>query len=227
MRWARAPNTLRACIRAGADIAVLVFARAPQPGRAKTRLIPRLGEWRAARLQARLTERAMQTARAAGVGPLELHVTPSRRHASFQVLGRGMAVRDQRGADLGERMHGAIASALRHYRAVILIGTDCPSLRAEHVRRAARWLRGGCDAVLAPAEDGGYGLIGLRRLSPALFHGVEWGAADVYERTAAKLRAGGFRWRALPAIWDVDRPEDLERLRSLRFSSARPRSARR
>lgn len=204
---------------------MLVFARAPQPGRAKTRLIPRLGAWGAARLQARLTARAMDTARAAGVGPLELHVTPSRRHASFRAL--GMALRDQRGADLGERMHGAIARALRHYRAVILIGSDCPSLRAEHVRRAARWLRGGCDAVLAPAEDGGYGLIGLRRVSPALFQGVEWGAPDVYARTAAKLSARGFRWRALPTIWDVDRPQDLERLRSLRFSSARPRCARR
>jgi len=205
----------------------LVFARAPQPGRAKTRLVPRLGPWGAARLQARLTGNAIGTARAAGVGPVELHVIPSRDHAFFRQFGTDMAVRNQKGAHLGERMHGAMACALRHYHAVILIGTDCPSLRAEHVRRAARWLMGGYDAVLAPAEDGGYGLIGLRRVSPALFRGVEWGAADVYARTAAKLRAGGFRWRALPTIWDVDRPEDLERLRSLRFSSARPRPARR
>lgn len=206
---------------------MLVFARAPQPGRAKTRLVARLGAWGAARLQARLTGNAIRTARAAGVGPVELHVVPSRRHAFFQRIGRGMAVREQKGADLGERMHGAIAASLRRYRGVILIGTDCPSLREEHVRGAARWLMGGYDAVLAPAEDGGYGLIGLRRVSPALFQGIEWGEADVYARTAAKLRAGCFRWRTLPTIWDVDRPEDLERLRSLRFSSARPRSARR
>lgn len=219
--------TLRADIRTSADIAVLVFARAPQPGRAKTRLIPRLGAWGAARLQARLTGNAIRTARMAGVGPVELHVIPRRGHAFFRMIGRGMEVRNQRGAHLGERMHAAMARALRRHSGVVLIGTDCPSLRAAHVRRAARWLMGGYDAVLAPAEDGGYGLIGLRRAAPSLFHGIEWGAADVYARTAAKLRAGGFRWRDLPAIWDVDRPEDLERLRSLRFSSARPRSARR
>lgn len=184
------------------DVAVLVFARAPIPGRVKTRLIPRLGELGAARLHARLTECALRTAAAAGCGPVELHDAAK-----------------QRGADLGERMHSALCSALRRHRAAILIGTDCPALRPADLRRAARLLAGGCDAVVAPVEDGGYVLIGARRISPRLFAGIEWGSPGVYAATAARLDALAYRWRALRTLWDIDRPEDLERLRALRFAS--------
>src|SRR6185436_6912680 len=152
------------------DTAVLVFARTPVPGRVKTRLVPRLGEWRAARLHARLTRHALCVARAAACGPVELFDTSK-----------------QRGADL-------------------------PVLRPRELRRAARWLAGGCDVVLAPAEDGGYALIAARRVSPLLFSGIAWGGPDVYEVTMRKLISLGYRWRALDRVWDVDRPEDLERL---------------
>jgi len=187
-----------------------VFARAPVPGRAKTRLEPRLGPWRAARLQARLTLAALRTARAAHCGPVELH--GSARHAFFE--GKG-TFRLQRGADLGERMQHAFRAALRRHRRAILIGSDAPSLRAADLRRAARWLQGGCDAVLAPAEDGGYALLGLRRLPPRLFEGIAWGGNEVYSATVRRL--GAARWRALRTVWDVDRPADLERLGSVRI----------
>jgi glycosyltransferase A (GT-A) superfamily protein (DUF2064 family) len=199
---------LRACTNL--DVAVLVFAREPIPGRAKTRLIPRLGAFRAARLHARLTAHAMRTAAAAACGPVELHDTAK-----------------QRGADLGSRMYHALSGALRRHRAVILIGTDCPALRPSDLRRAARLLAGGCEAVLTPVEDGGYVLIGVRRTSPRLFAGIEWGSPGVYAATVEKLDSLAYRWRALRMLWDVDRPEDLERLRSLRFSSIPLRPARR
>jgi glycosyltransferase A (GT-A) superfamily protein (DUF2064 family) len=192
------------------DVAVLVFSRAPVPGRVKTRLVPRLGEWRAARLHARLTAHALRTAAAAGCGPVELHDTAK-----------------QRGADLGERMHRALSRALRRHRGAMVIGSDCPALRPADLRRTARWLAGGCEVVLAPAEDGGYVLIGARRISPRLFSGIAWGGPEVYETTVRKLDSLGYRWRALRRLWDVDRPEDLERLRWLRFASAaRPRARR-
>jgi len=105
--------------------------------------------------------------------------------------------------------------------AAILIGADCPELRARDLRRAAQLLRGGCDAVLAPAEDGGYALIGLRRVSPRLFAGLEWGGPQVYSRTALELAKLGWRWRALRTVWDVDRPQDLERLRASRLLERR------
>jgi uncharacterized protein len=194
---------------------IIVFARAPVLGRAKTRLIPRLGEWRAARLHESLTLHALRTARLADE-VVELHGT--RRHGFFKRL--GVPFRVQRGKDLGERMHYALSRAKRP---AILVGTDCPMLTPADLRRAARWLRGGYDAVLAPAEDGGYALIALKRVKRELFEGIEWGGAHVYADTVKRL--AGYRWRALRQVWDVDRPEDLERLRLLRFASAARRAS--
>jgi hypothetical protein len=196
---------------------IIVFARAPVPGEAKTRLIPRLGAWRAARLQASLTRRALRTARLSGEA-VELHGT--RRHSFFRTL--NVRFRLQRGRDLGERMYRALAKARKP---AVLIGTDCPMLTPADLRRAARWLRGGCEVVLAPAEDGGYALIGARRVSRRLFEDIAWSTPRVYAQTVKKLR--GYRWRALRTVWDVDRPADLDRLRSLRFASACPPGARR
>jgi len=194
---------------------IIVFARAPVPGEAKTRLIPKLGAWRAARLHERLTRHALRTARLAS-GRVELHGT--RRHSFFGRL--GVAFRLQRGRDLGERMVHALSKARRP---AILIGTDCPVLTSADLRRAARWLRGGCDAVLAPAEDGGYALIGLRRARKEFFEGILWGGPQVYADTVKRL--AGYRWRALRRVWDLDRPGDLERFRALRLTSGFRRPA--
>lgn len=198
---------------------MLVFARAPLAGRVKTRLQPRLGVAAAMRLHLRLMRQALRTAMAARCGPVELHL--SAPHRLFRKM------KPQRGADLGERMRRALQAALRRHRAAILIGSDCPALRPRDLRRAARLLAGNCDVVLGPAEDGGYVLIGARRSSPVLFSGIAWGGPSVYADTVARLDALGYRWRALRALWDVDRPEDLERLGGLRLASAaRPRAPR-
>ena len=181
--------------RADTRTKIIVFARAPRAGRVKTRLIPLLGEQGAARLHARLLRRALTTALEADLGPVEL-----------------WTMRRQRGADLGARMYHAFARSLRRAERVVLIGSDCPVLRASDLRKAARWLAGGTDAVFAPAEDGGYALVALRRVSPQLFRGVQWGGAQVMAQTRARLAALGWRWRELPLVWDVDRPEDYRRL---------------
>ena len=196
---------------------IIVFAKAPLPGQAKTRLIPRLGAWGAARLHERLMRHALRTAQAADCGPVELHL--ARRHSKF----RGASL--QRGRDLGERMQQALASARRRHSIAILIGSDCPVLTPRELRQAARWLRGGYDAVLAPAEDGGYALIALRRVPESLFEHIEWGGPQVYADTVKRLQ--GYRWRALRRVWDVDRPDDLQRLRSLRWPSGSRRASRR
>jgi rSAM/selenodomain-associated transferase 1 len=196
---------------------IIVFAKAPVPGKAKTRLVPALGAWGAARLHERLTRHAVRTALAAGCGRVEIHGT--RRHSFFDSL--GLSFRVQRGRDLGERMH----HALGRNPGAILIGTDCPALTAADLRRAARLLRGGYEAVLAPAEDGGYALIALRRVAPEIFRNIAWGTSSVYAETVKRL--AGYRWRALRTVWDVDRPEDLPRLRALRLASAGRRRVRR
>jgi hypothetical protein len=122
-------------------------------------------------------------------------------------------------------MHRAMQVSLKKAERVILIGADCPALTPRDLRRADRLLKGACDAVIAPAEDGGYGLIALRRNSPLLFEGIAWGGADVYRETLRRLERLGWRWRVLRSVWDVDRPEDLERLRALRLAPARRRRA--
>jgi hypothetical protein len=196
---------------------IIVFARAPVAGRVKTRLIPRLGAPGAARLHLRLVRHALATA--ARCGPVELHLSES--HSLFRHAKR------QRGTDLGARMHHALSAALRKHDQVILIGSDCPALTPADLRRAGRLLRGGCDVVLAPAEDGGYALIGVRKVSPAIFSDMAWGDAQVYAQAVQRLEKLGYRWRPLRTLWDVDRPEDLDRLRSLRISSGTRPAARR
>lgn len=196
------------------ESAVIVFARAPLPGRAKTRLAPALGAWGAARLQARLTERALATAIASRCGAVELHCTPRTTHPFFLREQRklGISLKRQSGHDLGERMHRALLAALRKYRYVILIGVDSPALRAAELRRALRLLRSGCDVVLAPAEDGGYALIACRRAPRAIFERIAWGEDRVCRQTVERLTRLRLRWQTLRTVWDIDRPADLERL---------------
>lgn len=194
-------------------IPVIVFSRAPVPGRVKTRLAARVGAWRAARLHLRLTRRALRIARAAAIGPVELHVTSD--HAAFDVYGKTFL---QKGENLGERMY----RALRRHRRAILIGSDCPALEPRDLRRAARSLRAGYRVVLLPTEDGGYALIGTQHASRAMFEGVAWGGPKVFEETEARLV--GVRWRRLRTLWDVDRPEDIDQIAPLflRRSAMRP-----
>lgn len=206
---------------------MIVFTRAPIAGRVKTRLVPRLGAAGAARLHQRLTAAALRTALAARCGPVELHT--SGLHGWLRALSRnnGIALERQRGNDLGERMAHATRAALRRAPFVLLMGSDCPELAPRELRRAARWLAGGADAVFAPARDGGYAMVGLARPAELLFRDMPWGSARVYAESVLRLKNRGRRLRALGLVSDVDRPEDLERLRALRFSSAARRCARR
>jgi rSAM/selenodomain-associated transferase 1 len=195
-------------------VAVAVLAKAPLPGFAKTRLIPALGADGAASLQARLVERAVATACAAVIGPVTLWATPDESHPLFQAIGAhlGVALARQGDGDLGARMLAAIAAA---NAPALVIGTDCPALTSEHLRAAADVLRGGGDAVVIPTEDGGYALIGMRAPAHALFSDMHWSAASVMDETRRRLSALGLTWQEPVTLWDVDLPEDLERLRAI------------
>ena len=196
-----------------------MFARAPEPGRVKTRLVPLLGELGAARLHARLVARTLETARAAEIENVVLYCSPGIKGNFFRKMQKqfGFPLRSQGRGNLGERMY----QAFRRLSPAVLIGSDCPALRPADLRAAARALREGADAVLAPAEDGGYTLIGLRRVSRRLFDGVAWGGPQVLAQTRRRLRALGWRWKELRTVWDVDRPEDVARLRRSRLLRAR------
>ncbi|TAN52269.1 MAG: glycosyltransferase [Methylococcaceae bacterium] len=189
---------------------LLVFAKAPEPGLAKTRLMPLLGAEGAARLQARLTRRALVTALAANVGQVELWCAPDAGHAFFAALSAelGVALHGQCGGDLGEKILHAARMTLAQERYALIMGTDCPRLTPGHLRQVQHDLQGGRDAVLIPAEDGGYVLLGLARVSPALFAGVDWGSGRVLQQTRERLADLDFKTSALDPLPDVDRPED-------------------
>jgi rSAM/selenodomain-associated transferase 1 len=209
--------------RTGSRNPVLVFAKAPRPGAVKTRLIPLLGEQGAAALHARLIKHTLATASTAARGALELHGEPVEDDFLRYCAARYNAtLLPQCGSDLGERMHHAFEHALSRDGCTyaVLIGADCPALTAWHLRRALRLLDAGHDAVLAPAEDGGYVLIGLSRLNRELFEGIAWSTAAVMSQTRERLRAFDWRWLELEVLWDVDRPRDYTRLAETRLLGA-------
>ena len=208
----------------GPEAVVIVFARAPVPGRVKTRLARAIGARAAARLHARLVERAVATAVGARAGIVELHCAPDARHPFLRRLAAryGIRARGQPRGDLGARMHGALDDALRAAPAAVLIGSDCPALRGADLRAAIHALRGGEDAVFSPARDGGYALVGLRRSTARLFSDIAWGGPEVMRMTRERLRQLGWSWRELRGIWDVDRPPDYARLRRTRLLRTAP-----
>lgn len=190
--------------------AILVFARAPVAGAAKTRLIPALGAARAAALAERFLQHAVGEAVAAGVGPVSLCTTPDSTHPAFIAARQrhGIALQDQGEGDLGQRMHRALAAALEHHAAAIVIGTDAPALDAALLRQAAAALAAR-EAAFVPAADGGYALVGLTRPAPGLFEGMRWSHAQVMADTRVRLAALGLRHAELPTVADVDEPADL------------------
>jgi len=192
----------------------MVFARAPQPGKAKTRLIPALGKAGAAALHRRLVVHCLRAAADARIGPVELWCTPDTSDPFFRECERslGVSLYAQGGGDLGARMQRAFQSALARSRHAILVGSDIPTLSVQYLRDADQALAQGDDVVIGPAEDGGYVLVGLSRCDPELFRGIPWGGSEALAET--RRRIAGLSWRSseLPVLWDVDRPEDLERL---------------
>jgi rSAM/selenodomain-associated transferase 1 len=150
-----------------------------------------------------------------------LWTTPAGPHAWFTALASRFpfALATQPGGDLGLRMLAPCEAA---DGPTIVIGTDCPALTPAHLREAAGVLRDGSDVVVIPAEDGGYVLIGLRRPQPGLFAPMTWGTDTVMAETRSRLARDGLTWRELPTLWDVDRPEDLARLRAAGLMTPSP-----
>ena len=192
------------------DCLYLQFAKAPQAGRVKTRLQSRLGARAACELHCELllhTARQLQRV-AAPRRELWVSGTPSNSWLWQVARQHGMAIRQQRGVDLGERMLHALRDGLSRHRQVILVGSDCPMLDPGYLREAALCLRDH-DMVWGPAVDGGYVLVGARRACAACFRHIDWGSAAVMSQTLAQARQQGVSYTLLPERADVDRPEDL------------------
>ncbi len=193
------------------DAVILVFAKAPIVGDVKTRLIPTLGAAVATGLHAQLVRHTLTTVVHADICPVQLWCAPHTTHAFFAECQRefGVTLHTQQGSDLGARMAHAFDAALQEYPQAVIIGSDCPLLTAQDITTTLSVLRTNCNAVLGPAQDGGYVLLGLKQAPSALFDHIPWGTANVLALTRERLQQLQWRVTELAAHWDVDRPEDL------------------
>lgn len=191
-------------------VRIVVFAKAPVPGRVKTRLIPALGEAGAARLAARMLDQALEQALAAAVGPVELCMSPTPDSPEWAGvrLPPDIETSDQGEGDLGARMARAAQHAIERGETVLLTGTDCPQLTAARLRQAAAQLSGH-DAVLHRAADGGYVLLGLRAFDASLFAEIPWSTAVVANLTLERIAALDWRVWVGETLRDIDVPADM------------------
>ncbi len=195
------------------DTRIIIFAKAPQPGLAKTRLIPALGAQGAAALARRMLDKTLQRALDAQTGPVELRVTPAISDSAWRdiPIPDGVEISAQGEGDLGARLARATQNGLDVNTAVMLIGCDCPELDSMALREAARVLRG-VDAVMHPTADGGYALLGLRRFDQRLFDDIPWSTSSVARRTVEQLDALNWSLHMAALFNDVDEPADLQYL---------------
>lgn len=182
---------------------VVLFTRYPEPGRAKTRLIPALGAAGAAALHRALTERTVTAVRESGL-TLEIRSTGAGCERFIEWLGMTDVV-DQGDGDLGERL----ARAGPPYP-TLFIGADAPDVTPALLRNAADALAH-APAAIGPAADGGYWLLGLACDVAGVFEDIEWSTGAVFAQTMARLAAAGIDPVLLPELADCDRPEDLAR----------------
>lgn len=200
--------------------AVAVMAKAPLPGFAKTRLIPLLGAAGAARAQRKFTLDTLCTAQCVNPQALTLWCAPHTQQRFFRALRKTTKVvcQAQGEGDLGEKMQAIVAQHFSNQAAkpLLIMGTDCPLLSPGHLQQAAAALADH-DAVLIPAEDGGYVLIGLRRPVLAVFENVSWSTPQVLQQTRQQLRLAGASWHEMAPLWDIDEPADWQRLASMQL----------
>lgn len=194
------------------DRLIIIFYRNLRKGEVKTRLAKGVGLDHALEIHRRLSMHAAETVRPVSADKVvwydhEVVVDDFWNLSDFQ---KSL----QRGADLGERMSYAFDNAFEQgYNKVLIIGTDCPGITSGLIDSAFKALEQN-DAVIGPAADGGYYLLGLNKPSEDLFTGVDWGSSAVFEQTIGKLRSNRRSFGIMEELKDIDRPEDLEYLKT-------------
>lgn len=191
-----------------ANARILLFARAPRPGKVKTRLIPDLGETGALAIHVQLVRRQLEVLASEPLCPVQLWLDEPSTDPLFD--GFKGQVYLQSGEDLGQRMHHAASVALQEAEAVIIIGSDCPGLDRAYLAEALHALSlPERDVVIGPAEDGGYVLIGLKMAASQLFSNIDWGTERVLQQTLQSLGQLNLGYQLLRPLCDVDTKDDL------------------
>lgn len=197
------------------NVCLQVFARAPVRGRVKSRLMAALGADKTLDLYRWLLQRSLHSAAAVSVAARELWLSEPVSAAESTLWPPVFCHYVQQGESLGERMGCAMQQGLSRQQGVVLMGCDCPGLDQAYLQTAVDALRQGYSAVLGPAVDGGYVLLGLSSYEPALFGNLPWGSDRVLDLTLSLLNARGYRVNLLKPLQDIDRVSDLEALRPL------------
>lgn len=196
---------------------IQVFCKAPIAGQVKTRLMPHLSAKQAAQVHRRLSRRTLELVSSSALCPIELWCSPDILHPFFKELSRQFPItlHTQSSGNLGQRMHRAILHSSQTYNQLILIGCDCPSLTLSDLNEALTALSTHKNIVLAPAEDGGYCLIGMNTPHLELFTDIHWGTSEVLKSTQKKIQALALNNHELNTQWDVDNYTDYLRFLDL------------
>ncbi len=193
---------------------IIVFAKAPLPGYAKTRLAKKIGDVAAAKLATRMLQAAVEQAVLADLGPVQLCCAPDTTHPAFGELQQryGITLGLQGEGDLGQRMQRALQAALQQHDYALLTGTDAPGLDARYLQQAAAALQTR-PVVFAPAADGGYALVGVSKAAilgiPGLFSNIAWSTDVVLQQSRERLATQAILHTELAQLYDIDEPEDL------------------
>jgi uncharacterized protein len=194
---------------------LIIFTRYPEPGKAKTRLIPALGAAGAAALHRQMAEQTLRQARGLQkLQPLTLEVWFVGGNTDLMAtwLGEDLIFQVQPDGDLGDRLLSAFQNAFRKgHRRVVIIGTDCPVLNTTILEQSFTTLQQSI-LTLGPTQDGGYYLIGLQYCVPELFSGIPWSTPTVFNDTLKIAERLHLMPSLLPCLYDIDLPQDLENL---------------
>lgn len=195
------------------DACILVFCKAPIIGQVKTRLMPSMSAEEATAAHIVLTKHVLSWLSTSKICAIHLWCSPDTEHIFFQQCADDYDVSlfTQSEGDLGAKMDQAIQASLKKYKRVLLLGCDSPSLSEPDLEQALSNLSAGRDVVLAPAEDGGYVMIGCQFPQTALFTDMPWGTEQVFQLTVDRLNRTGQTFSTTPLQWDVDRFEDWQR----------------
>ncbi len=188
----------------GFSVQLGVFAKPPAEHQVKTRLIPDIGAVNATQVYRQCLQHALDITAASRLG-CRCFLTEASDDSVFQGFPQSL----QQGDDLGERMLSAFDDMLERHDAAIIIGTDCLDMTTEHLQQAAMMLRES-DLVIQPVYDGGYSLIGCKRIDGSLFDEVEWSTHSVLEQTLHNAEKLGYRVSLLETVRDIDTLEDLK-----------------
>lgn len=202
-------------------IVVTIMAKVPRTGEVKTRLCPPLSAKEAAELYRCFLLDKIEQVRMLKEATPAIAYPPDEGRIFFEEFSPGFVLIPQRGPDLGARLANSFNQLFAGgYVGALLIDGDTPTLPIGFLQQALDLIATPqIDVVLGPSEDGGYYLIGLRRLHPELFEDIAWSTAQVLPETIRRAEAQGLTMATLPTWFDIDTPDDLERLKaSLRSS---------